>query len=98
MLIKNFLNDDLSIFPCNFDKTPNLKHWNKINPNTSKNMYSLNQCDNTYTSTNIHNYHTQNIGMLCGKQSQVIVIDIDIKDNGMCYWNELLAEHNLTDI
>ncbi len=43
--------------------------------------------------TVIPNYLTPNIGILTGKNSNLLVLDIDVKDNGIQLWNELYT-HN----
>ncbi len=40
--------------------------------------------------TIIPNYINSNIGILTGKINNLLVLDIDIKDNGMKAWNEII--------
>lgn len=80
--ILKFLSNKFVIFPCNADKTPCVRHWNKITYKDTIELYSKQELEFT------------NIGLQCGKESGVIVIDIDTKDNGMEYWQMLLNKHN----
>jgi hypothetical protein len=45
------------------------------------------------TKTVVPHYMGQNIGILTGKINNITVLDIDIKDDGMKYWNKLMKEH-----
>lgn len=36
-----------------------------------------------------------NIGVLTGKPSNIVVVDIDIKDDGLQTWNELISQHSI---
>lgn len=40
---------------------------------------------------------TKNYGILTGKINNIIVVDIDIKDNGLTKWNELINKHSEPD-
>ena len=60
-------------------KSPNIKNWN-------------------HKTINDENYipeHTTNIGLLCGKNSNIIVIDVDEKDDGVLIWNKLKEKYNI---
>ncbi len=59
---------------CNNKKIPLEKQWPTINKNNCLEKIR----DNS------------NIGILTGKISNITVIDIDIKDNGLETWNKLL--------
>lgn len=37
-------------------------------------------------------YINQNIGIICGRTSNITIVDIDIKDNGLSYWNKLIKD------
>lgn len=37
--------------------------------------------------------HTGNYGILTGKVNNIIVLDIDVKDNGLKYWDNITEEH-----
>lgn len=80
--ILKFMSNRFVIFPCNADKTPRIRQWNKLTFKDTLKLYSNQELEFT------------NIGLQCGKESGVIVIDIDIKDNGMEYWEQLLKIHN----
>lgn len=86
--IRNFLLSDLVIFPCNLNKTPMISGWNKMTQNDSYQLYNVS--DDIYE---IERNIQSNIGLLCGARSGIVVIDIDIKDDGIKYWNELLLEN-----
>ena len=95
--INQFIKNDFVIFPCNLDKTPMIKKWNRLTQNDSQEMYQFNGMEKEYKS-HAANYMKQNIGMLCGKQSQIIVIDIDLKDSGVEYWNDMLSQNDCKDL
>ena len=97
MWINQFLNNDFVIFPCNLDKSPMIRNWNKLTQNDSRLFYNGNNQQELYKS-HAANYRKQNIALLCGKQSQIVVIDIDLKDNGMKYWDNLLSQNNCQDL
>jgi len=46
------------------------------------------------TKTVVPHYMGQNTGILTGKINNITVLDIDIKDDGMKYWNMLMKEHS----
>jgi P4 family phage/plasmid primase-like protien len=39
-----------------------------------------------------------NVGILCGEYSNIIVIDVDVQDNGVENWIQLCNEHGIDDI
>ena len=39
-----------------------------------------------------------NVGILCGKYSNIIVIDVDIQDNGVQNWTKICSDNNMNDI
>ena len=43
--------------------------------------------------TVIPHYITPNIGILTGKKNNLLILDIDVKDNGMKLWNEISKNH-----
>jgi hypothetical protein len=43
--------------------------------------------------TVIPNYLTPNIGILAGENSNLLVLDIDVKDNGIQLWNDLYKKN-----
>lgn len=45
------------------------------------------------TETIIPNYTNMNIGILTGKKNNLLVLDIDIKDNGIKIWNKISKEY-----
>jgi hypothetical protein len=99
--IKIFLENGFAIFPCNLDKTPMIKRWNKITINDSYKLYTPNSTDDDSKDYTFHHktqYIKNNIGVLCGIQSRIIVIDIDIKDGGIQYWNNMLMLNDCNSI
>lgn len=70
------------IFQCKDDKSPKTIRWNKSKFNDTIKHFLEQEIEFT------------NIGVLCGKESGIIVIDIDTKDHGMEYWEEMLKEYN----
>lgn len=64
-------------------KTPVTVGWQKLTRETCfKPVYDCvlqGRCDN--------------IGIVCGEASQIIVLDVDLKDGGMAYWKVLCDEH-----
>jgi hypothetical protein len=40
-------------------------------------------------------YINENIGILTGKVNNITVIDIDVKDNGLVFWKQLLLKNNI---
>ena len=46
------------------------------------------------TETVVPHYLTPNIGILTGKINNLLVLDIDIKDNGMKLWNHLIKNYS----
>jgi hypothetical protein len=91
--IQNFLSSDLVIFPCNLNKTPMISGWNTMSQKDSYELYNV--LDDVYE---IEKNIQSNIGLLCGTMSGIVVIDIDIKDGGMKYWNELLLENSIAEL
>ena len=94
-LLEQFVNEEFTIFPTNLDKTPSCNKWNKLDNKTSKWIYS--------ESSNYKTNHGQNpknlgIGLVCGQRSGVVVIDIDLKDNGMKHWFGLFEKRGIKDI
>lgn len=105
--ICQFLKDGFAIFPCNINKTPGIKKWNNLTIEKSIELYTKIDFDAKDNSNhNNHNNHDdytgntydkiikQNIGIVCGVASNIVVIDIDNSDNGMQYWLELTNEFN----
>jgi hypothetical protein len=45
--------------------------------------------------TIIPHYLSPNIGILTGKKNNLLVLDIDVKDNGILFWNKIKKEHPL---
>ena len=82
--ILTFLMKGFIIFHCNQDKSPRVSGWNKLTFNDTVRLFLILELEYT------------NIGLLCGKESNVVVIDIDNKDNGMEYWSSLLEKYNAT--
>ena len=80
--IAKYLEKGFVIFSCNKNKTPKLCAWNKLSYDTCVKCLTHQEVEFT------------NIGILCGKSSGVVVLDIDIKDNGMIYWLQLLTKYN----
>ena len=89
--IKKFHDMGFAIFPCNLDKTPITKSWNYLTLRESKRLFTK-KSSLTYGNTRLGYYN--NIGLLCGRKSKIFVIDIDLKDNGINYWNSLLRAYN----
>lgn len=46
------------------------------------------------TETVVPHYLTPNIGILTGKKNNLLVLDIDIKDDGIKLWNEISKMHS----
>ena len=78
MIIK-LLNEKFALFPC-ADKYPLCKKWNYIDNSKSYKMKDK--------------LITKNIGLVCGELSNIFIIDIDQKDDGMEYWNMMLNQYN----
>ena len=57
------------------------------------NNKDINTTEKTYRTFR-NNYINNNFGLLCGIQSFVVVLDIDIKDGGKDYWYKLLDKYN----
>lgn len=89
-LIKIFTNNNFVIFPTNLDKTPIIK-WSNLTLDKSKKLYNyyITNSTNSYNSIT-RSYNNCNIGIICGKISGIVVIDIDIKDNGLSYWSNII--------
>ncbi len=62
---------------CNIKKIPIKKNWNNV----------------TKDDCLQHIKDNYNIGILTGKISNIIIFDIDVKDNGLNAWNELLKTY-----
>lgn len=62
---------------CNQNKIPCQKEWTKISKKTCIDKL----------------INKQNIGILTGKTSDITVIDIDIKDDGLKIWKKLIKKH-----
>ena len=94
--IQIFIDNQFAIFPTNLDKTPMIK-WSNLTLDKSKKLYNNNTASNinnyTSNSTFQRSYNNFNIGILCGKISGIVVIDIDIKDNGLTFWNNIISKH-----
>lgn len=45
--------------------------------------------------TVIPHYLSPNVGILTGKKNNLLVLDIDVKDNGILFWNKIKKEHPL---
>lgn len=92
--IKKMIHENFVIFPC-INKLPCIKGWNKISKNNSIKTYSgNNKMPEKYEDMYINDNLYKNIGLLCGTSSNIFIIDIDNKDNGMTYWNNLLDKYN----
>lgn len=71
---KELLKYNFVSISCNIKKIPIKKNWNNI---------TIDDCIKYINNNN-------NIGILTGKISNIIVLDIDVKDNGLKSWNELI--------
>ena len=92
--IKKMIHENFAIFPC-INKLPCIKGWNKILTNNSIKFYSgSNKIPEKYEDMFLNDNLYKNIGLLCGQNSNIFIIDIDNKDNGMNYWNNLLDKYN----
>jgi hypothetical protein len=60
-----------------------------------------NNIEKYFKINEIQNFKDYNYGIQCGELSRLIVIDIDIKDNGLEYWNNVilkeLKQYNVED-
>jgi P4 family phage/plasmid primase-like protien len=65
-----------------YKKTPKVEGWQKLNLKTYKSKLDL-TCPN--------------FGILTGKEHNIIVVDIDVRDNGLKTWKKLVKEHGLED-
>jgi phage/plasmid-associated DNA primase len=64
-------------------KKPSLKDWTKT---TKDNEFeNIKNC--------ITGGRSNNIGILCGKTSGVVVVDVDTKDEGIETWNSLISQY-----
>lgn len=68
-------------------KRPTYNGWPNINKKNSIKIIvdeiNKNRCDN--------------IGVICGESSGIVVVDIDIKDDGLTLWNSLCEKHTTPD-
>jgi hypothetical protein len=48
----------------------------------------------TFEMNETVNFKFNNIGILCGAKSGIFVVDIDINDNGLTYFQQLCSKHN----
>jgi hypothetical protein len=78
-MINKLLDEKFAIFPC-IDKYPLCKQWNYIDYIQSQKLKDK--------------LITKNIGLVCGELSNIFIIDVDQKDNGMEYWTTLLKQYN----
>lgn len=90
-ILEQLLNEEFTIFPTYLDKSPAFKAWNKIDNTTSKWIFSENSSYNK-------NPKNLGIGLVCGQRSGVVVIDIDLKDDGMKYWMAIMEKIGVQDI
>jgi len=42
--------------------------------------------------------NSDNVGVLCGIHSNIIIIDVDIQDNGVENWSNILEQNNINDL
>ena len=84
-LIYKLFSKKFVIFPCNINKTPRTRGWNKLTFNESVKLFMSQEIDFT------------NIGLVCGEQSGVVVIDVDNKNDGIAYWNDLIEKNGPID-
>jgi hypothetical protein len=77
LMVRKFI-----LFPCNDDKTPHARQWNKLKFKDTVQLFLEQEIIFT------------NIGVVCGKDSGMVVVDVDTKDHGMEYWSEMLKDHN----
>lgn len=72
---------DLGFIPISLNgKRPILRKWQRI---TAK------------TAINHIKDEGDNIGILTGKPSGIVVVDVDIKNDGLEYWQELINKYDL---
>jgi len=83
-LMMMYIRNGFIIFPCKLTKEPMIKGWNMLS--FKKSITNL-----IYKPIGI------NSGLLCGKESNVMVLDIDNNDEGKDYWNKLIAENGDID-
>ncbi len=74
---KELLAFDMVPISCNNKKIPVRKQWSKITKDNALGKI----VDNV------------NLGVLTGKVSNITVIDIDVKDNGLSTWNKLIKQY-----
>lgn len=78
----------LGFVPIPLDgKKPVLPGWQKIQKDAA--LISIND--------GFTKYNANNIGVICGKTSGIVVIDIDTKNNGLDTWNQLISLHGDSD-
>jgi hypothetical protein len=90
--IASYIENDFVIFPCNLNKTPGISDWTELTQGNSSEFY--NSEDMSENKRNAQN----NIGLLCGRLSGIIAIDVDLKDDGLIYWENLLSTNKCNDI
>ncbi len=77
--IDNYLNANIVLFPC-IDKQPFIKAWNYIDIHRSRTL--------------IDQLKSKNIGMVCGALSDIFVLDVDAKDEGLTFFKGFLDKYN----
>lgn len=95
-------NNGLVVIPLK-NKVPILKGWNLLENNYEQDQIDIN---NGLLPKNIRriekmlsnmkydiNYSIPNIGILTGKNSGIVVIDIDVKNGGVEKWNSLILKY-----
>lgn len=75
-------------------KYPLLKEWSK----SQRSLANLKQIK-YFIKTNIDEITTKGggFGVLTGEVSGIVVVDIDVKNNGVEVWNELISKNSLPD-
>ena len=76
---------DLNLVPIPLvGKNPNFNNWPKVTKDESYDII----VDRFINGTNYNN-----IGIICGKTSGIVVLDIDTQEEGLTTWNKLIAKY-----
>lgn len=89
-MIETYLKELFIIFPCCQDKTPKRKRWNILTHKESMNIYGIN--NEIY---NMPHAEKNGIGAKTGSESGYVVVDVDMKNEGMSTFISLTKENGL---